>query len=89
MHWGGPWGVPGWILGFPLPSDHWGSSPKADQIRAGNWWMVPGKYDEKLKKTFENPAIRRDLLIGKRIQPISVTPSKVKTKSGLVVGDLN
>ena len=29
---GGPWGVPGWILGFPLPGGPSRPGPKTDEI---------------------------------------------------------
>ena len=46
---GGPWGVPGWILGFPFPGDHWGSNPKTDQItkEIGGWSLESMTNNEK------------------------------------------
>ena len=34
IHWGGPWGVPGWILGLSPLRDHLGSGPKSG-LRVG------------------------------------------------------
>ena len=63
---GGPWGVPGWILGFPLPGDHRGSNPKTDLNTSTNWWMVLGKYDRKWIKNNPKSISQAWLQIEKR-----------------------
>ena len=92
IHWGGPWGVSGGSLVGSWDFPSWGiigaqtQKPTKSGLQVGGWSL--GSVTENGKETIQNQFLRRDLLIGKKMQPISVTPSKLKFKSGLQIDDL-
>ena len=62
IHWGGPWGVPGWILGFP-PSviiRAQAQKPTKSGLRVGGWTLEGMKKWGEQKKIKKNSKIMYD-----------------------------